>query len=66
MKLRPDDPKLMAVWARGLIADEPKEALAVAQRAAKLAPKGDLDNMVLAVTCLIWDRRRRAFPCWTI
>lgn len=49
MKLRPDDPKLMAVWARGLIADEPKEALAVAQRAAKLAPKGDLDNMTLAV-----------------
>lgn len=50
LKLRPDDPQLLAVRARGLIADDPAEALAMANRALKLAPKGALSNMLLLVT----------------
>lgn len=49
LKLRPDDPQLLAVRARGLIADDPTEALAMARRALKAAPKGALDNMQLVM-----------------
>lgn len=49
LKLRPDDPELLTVRARGLIADDPAEALALANRALTLAPKGALANMSLVV-----------------
>lgn len=47
LKLQPNDPELLTVRARALLAEDRPQALALANRALALAPKGSLDNMVL-------------------
>lgn len=47
LALRPNDPELLASRARGLMGEDRQEALALVQRAVKVAPKGALDNIRL-------------------